>query len=131
MRIIYSLLTQVNKRRHDTQHNDTQYNDTQHNGLICETQHKWYSANALSITVLSAIMLSVVMLSVVMLSVIILNIVIPSVIMLNVIMPYVVILSVVAPNKLIALENNLKSLFCNELETIKSLQTIFYSFYLI
>ncbi len=55
MRIIYSLLTQVNKPRHDTRHdniqhydtqrndtqhndtqlNDTQYNDTQHSGLIC------------------------------------------------------------------------------------------------
>ncbi len=54
------------KWQHDTQHNDIQLNDTQHNGLICDSQHKRYSAlKTLSIKIMSAVMLSVVMLSVV------------------------------------------------------------------
>jgi hypothetical protein len=152
MRIIYSLLTQVNKPRYDTRHDNIQQNDTQHTGLILDTLHLCRSAKSLSMTILSAIMqsvvrlnivvmlnvvmlsvvmLNIVMLSVVMLGVVMLNIVIRSVILLNVIVLYVVILSVLAPNKLIAFKSNLKSLFCNELETIKSLQTIFLLFLLI
>ncbi len=69
-----------NRRRHvalfwrhdihqnDTQHNDIQYNNTQHKGLICDTQHKWNSAQQHSVS--SKIMLSVVMLYVIMLNVV-------------------------------------------------------------
>jgi hypothetical protein len=36
---------QHNDTQHnDTQHNDIQHNDTQHEGLVCDTQHKRYSA---------------------------------------------------------------------------------------
>ncbi len=31
----------------DTQHKDTQHKDTQHNGFICDTQHKWHSAQCI------------------------------------------------------------------------------------
>jgi hypothetical protein len=42
--------TQLEGRRY-IQKNDTQHNDSQHKGLICDTQHKWYSGyKALSLT---------------------------------------------------------------------------------
>ncbi len=76
------------------QQNDTQHNDSQHKVLICDTQHKWYSAyktlsiknshnadcHVLFIVVLNGIILSVVMLSVLMLGVVTLSVVMLSVI---------------------------------------------------
>ncbi len=61
---------------HDTQYYDIQHNDTRHSGLIFNTQHKWYSAQQLSVSsavVLSATFLSKLMLNVVIVSVVRLN----------------------------------------------------------
>ena len=93
--------------RHDIHHNDTQHKDNEHNGLICDTQHKWHSAQCIERhfaecrdnlnVMLSVVMLNVVMLSVIMLSVVMLSVIMLSVILLSVFMLSVIMLCVAAP----------------------------------
>ncbi len=71
--------------RHDNQHNDTQYNV-----FICDTQHRWHSAEQICLECHYVECRNLIT--------VMLNIVILSFIMLNVVMLPVVMLSVVVPN---------------------------------